>query len=238
MKLSFAALAAVGVSACHWSDKHEHNMKVAVTDLIYKPLFGESVKKTCDVEPKTYKDGLFMWKLMGSAHKSSLVAAFSDLEETPDRDECFGDWIHDAWSPIHTVGKKMKEDFWSVTYGDYESAGNAILDIHFKNADACQFQKTGDSMVNWCLNNKGACWGHEGWFHNVAMNIYPIAQNAMDFFWAMKENDLCYSDDELIEKMSRMYADMISNFVISRDLQVEWYTNEDIKHVKLSNYKK
>lgn len=238
MKLSIAALAAVGVSACHWSDKHEHNMKVAVTDLIYKPLFGESVKKTCAVEPVTYKDGTFMRKLMGEAHKASLVAAFSDLEESPVGDECFGDWMHQAWGPIHSVGKKMHDDFWSVTYEEYQAAGTALLDIHFKNAEACQFQYTGDSMVNWCLNNEGACWGHEGWFKNVAYNAVPIVENTWDFILTMKENDLCYSDDELIANMSKMYADWISSFVMSRNLQVEWYTNEDIKHVKLSDYKK
>lgn len=236
MKLSFAALAAVGVSACN--HHHEHNMKVAVADILYKPLFGESVKKTCDVEPVTYDDAIFMRKLMGQAHKASLVAAFSDLEESPVGDECFGDWMMDAWAPVHAVHTKMHDDFWSVTYEEYQTAGTAMLDMHFKLADACQFQKTGDSMVHWCLNNEAACWGHKGWFHNVATNIMPIASNAWDFFGTMKQNDLCYSDDELIANMSKMYADMISNFVMSRDLDVEWWTNEAIEHVKLSDYKK
>jgi len=237
-KLSFAALAAVGVSACHWSDHHEHNMKVAAVDTLYKPLFGESIKKTCDVEPVTYKDAVFMRKLMGEAHKASLVAAFDDVEESPVGDECFGDWMHDAWGPIHAVHVKAHEDFWSVTREDHQAAWDALVNMHFKNAEACQFQKTGDSMVNWCLENEAACWGHKGWFHNVAENAMPILSNVWDMIITTKENDLCYSDDDLIGNMSKIYADWISNFVMSRDLHVNWYTIEAVEHVKLSDYKK
>ena len=56
MKFTFAALAAVGVSA----HKSEKNWKVYVADVVYNPLFGGTVKDTCWEKPEKLKDGKFI----------------------------------------------------------------------------------------------------------------------------------------------------------------------------------
>lgn len=38
-------------------------------------------------------------------------------------DECFGEWMEPAWAPVHTAIVKMKDDFHSVTYDEWQNAG-------------------------------------------------------------------------------------------------------------------
>lgn len=124
MKFGIATLAAIGFTDGGWgvsAHQHEHNIKVAAVDTIYKKYYGESVINTCPVAPERYGDGEFIRILMKEAHKSSIIATYEDVNEEnyPVSEDCFGDWMKSAWSPIHKIHKKAHDDFWSVSYGEW-----------------------------------------------------------------------------------------------------------------------
>jgi len=73
MKLTYAALAAVGVSACPFDIYHhsEHNMKAMAVDVVYKPLFGSHIKDNCEEKPEKMVNGVFYRKWMQAVNKKS-----------------------------------------------------------------------------------------------------------------------------------------------------------------------
>merc|ERR1719265_2051345 len=127
MKFTYAALAAVGVSA----HNHEHNWKAIAADIVYKPLFGGHIKDMCTETPEKLKLGIFIRKLLRATHVSGTEALYGESGFISD--ECFGDWIEPMWAPIHDAFHKMHEDFMSPTYDEWALAGKAWLDIAFRN---------------------------------------------------------------------------------------------------------
>jgi len=113
MKLTFAALAAVGVSA----HKCEKNWKVYAADIVYKPLFGGSIKDTCTEEPEKMENGKYIRKLLRATHVSGVEALYGESGFIDD--DCFGEWMEPMWKPIHNAFHKMKYDFHSTTYDDW-----------------------------------------------------------------------------------------------------------------------
>ena len=220
----------MGVSA----HQHEHNWKVAMVNKVYKPLFGQSLKGECPDDLQTYSDGHFIRKLMGSMHVSSIMAAYN-LEENPLPEECFGDWIDAMWAPIHNVGHKWHTDPWSVEKKEWEEAGQAWLDMTYKNADYCKFQKIGDNMVDWCLGEEAMCFRWDGVFKRVFANAWELINADMDMFHILKHGDPCMSDDDLILEYSQFYYDVILKSRIYHGIDVDW--NTDSEHMSLKDFK-
>jgi hypothetical protein len=236
MKFGIAALAAIGVEG---RNHFEHNIKVAAVDTIYKKYYGGSVIDTCPAAPERYHDGEFIRILMKEAHKSSIIATYDDVTEMsyPVSDDCFGDWMKEAWKPIHETHHKMHEDFWGVTRADWEAYGTAWLDMSFKNTEACQIKKIGDDMISHCMEDEDACWNKMGHMRNFFENIVPIAQEYLQMFWSFKNEELCVDDKEIIAGISTRYAEWINVVKMVHGLEIEWYGNNDVHHT-MKEYKK
>lgn len=152
-------------------------------------------------------------------------------------EECWGDWIGEKWGPIKNVHHKMHEDMWSVTKEEHLEAFNAWLDIAYKNGEVCQYKKIHDDVQHWCVEHEGACWRAEGIFGRFSENFFPIIGNMYEQWTILKNNDLCYSDDQLIEEYSRVYKDFwgimrnLGGFDIKYDLNVNY------DHIKTSDFK-
>lgn len=116
MKLTFAALAAVGVVHADIAATHEHNPKVPIVDLIYKPLFGEHIKRNCPegIHNQLYPDGMYVRKAMQAMHFAGLNSLFGEDANQLQNEVCFGDWMHETAIPVYDIVDKIHNDMWSV----------------------------------------------------------------------------------------------------------------------------
>ena len=194
MKLTLVALAAIGASA----HKCQKNWKVSVADIVYKPLFGESVKDMCPEKVENTENGVFWRKFIQATNKVGIEALYGETGIVSD--DCFGDWIDEAWTPIHDVFHNFKKDMHSIEKEEWEHAGKTFLDIWYKNTEICQFMKAGDDIRHWCLENEGQCFRLDGVIERLAWNVFPILSNIWDGLSIVRSNDICFTDDQLIEE--------------------------------------
>jgi len=235
MKYGIAALAALGVSAHH---THQHNVKVAIVDLVYKPYFGESVIETCPAAPERYNDGEFLRIMMKEAHKSSIIHTYSDVSEEnyPVSEECFGDWMKDAWKPIHKVHHKVHDDFWTVSKEEWEAYGTAWIDMSYKNMEVCQIKKIGDDMISHCMAEEDACWNKLGKWKNALFNIIPMVTEIHETTQEFIAQPLCVSDDEIIAGIANRYGNWMDIMKMWSGLDINWVRSADFEKHTFKEY--
>lgn len=105
-----------------------------------------------------------------------------------------------------------------------------MLDIHFKNSEACQFKKIGDNIINWCLSDEGTCFKMEGIWGRLFDNAWPLFKSTVDFIKVMKTNDLCYGDNQLLAEIYQAWGDITDIAVIVHGMNVHW--DENVEHIK------
>lgn len=116
----------------------------------------------------------------------------------------------------------MHNDMSSPTYEEWETAGKAMLDIHFKNMEVCQWNKIGDDIKHWCLGNEGTCFRLEGVFERLYDNMFPLMYNAYETWGLIKTNDICYTDDQLIEEHAQLWGNLSAMTVVVHGMDVTW----------------
>lgn len=132
----------------------------------------------------------------------------------------------------------MKEDFWSVPKEEWLTNSNILVDMIFKNREACSIHKIGDDMINHCLADEDACWSKVGHLKNALFNIVPIAGEYYNMFHEAKDQSLCVGDDEIIEGWASAYAEWIHVVTMVHDLHINWVSEEPIEHISIKDYKK
>jgi hypothetical protein len=121
---------------------------------------------------------------------------------------------------------------YNVSYAEWAGAGSALLDMAFRNSDACQFKKIGDDIKHWCLSEEGTCFKMDGMWERVIENFFPMLTNAWDLLGALRSNDICYSDEQLITEYATMWGDICKNAVIVHGMQpLSWNDGLEQAHV-------
>lgn len=78
-----------------------------------------------------------------------------------------------------------------------------------------------------------------GVFERVIENIFPLIWNALDFISILKTNDICYSDEQLIQEYATMWGDICKNAVIVHGMEpLTWNKDLKLSHIKQSDFKK
>jgi len=84
-------------------------------------------------------DTIFYRELIQGTYNSVIKGVYHEDSERPISEECFGDWIDTELGLLKPIGKKLRDDFWSIGLKDAQFTANTLIDIHFKNFDACKF---------------------------------------------------------------------------------------------------
>jgi len=58
-----------------------------------------------------------------------------------------------AYTTAWGIKKQMHEDFWSVDLKEVKGAVDGVIDNVFHNAEVCEFERIGDDMKHWCIDN-------------------------------------------------------------------------------------
>lgn len=66
----------------------------------------------------------------------------------------------------------------------------------------------------------------------------PLASNNIEMFGMVKNNDMCYSDDQLIEQHGNFWEKMMNNSAIAKGFDHQWNPEENLDVILKSDFKK
>lgn len=82
--------------------------------------------------------GLWWRKFIGGVWNAVIKGTYHEDSKRPISEDCFGDWMHDEFmNKIHAPWHKLKDDFWSFGIDDAYVVGKTLVDMHYKNMEAC-----------------------------------------------------------------------------------------------------
>lgn len=242
------ALAALGISAVaahpHPNHKHheghdygfDHKLLGNVNEMIFD-YNTENVQECKLKDGDRLPDTVFYRELMQGVFNSSVKGWYHEDTERPISEDCFGDWMDAEISKIHNIVKKGHDDFWSVTLSDATNVATTAINMHYKNMDACKFEKIGDDAKHWCVENPETCLGLNGMWDRVIENSAPLFSKGMDLYDLVMTDDICYSDSELITEAERAIQDVTSMLSLIRGYDIKWDQTRQT-HIKKRDFRK
>jgi hypothetical protein len=242
------ALAAIGVVAAHPHPHHkkhggmdfgsDHN--ISTIDTVSNWIFGEEpVAPKCNLKPEDrMSDTIFYREMIQGIYNSAVKGLYHETSERPISEDCFGDWIDVELSKVEDFGSSIIDDFWTFKLQDAKDAADLMINAHYKNAEACQFQRIADDKKNWCLDNAEKCVGLSSLFENLYGNAPSLISRGMDIYDLMMEDDVCYSDSELISEVERGTFDVSSIISTVWGFDLKWDQTRQVAHIKRSDFKK
>ena len=103
-------------------------------------------------ESEQMDDTEFLRKMWGGIYKSSMKGLYRSSIDIIS-DECLGDWMNDSFTGMYALIEKFQNDPFSISIDEAKKVMDDLIDMKFKNVEACQFEKVSDSMMHWCLDN-------------------------------------------------------------------------------------
>lgn len=102
--------------------------------------------------------------------------------------------------------------------------------------EACHFQRVGDDMKDWCLENPGACLMGEDLEDRLIDNFMSLTGILMDLTKILNTDDSCFSD---AEQMSEIYRVMVDVGELSAELSgfdYKWDMSVERTHIKRKEF--
>lgn len=216
-------------SACKWMHDHMH-----------KPLFGMLEKgANCPASDAPRMNHMQanreLWKALYQGSVKGLYQENNDVVS----DECFGDWMDETWTIVHDLKKKAHEDsLWEIDMNEWKNAGARVINDLYKLNDVCKFEKVGDDMKHFCLENPGQCRYLEGLEDRLFDQMFEIMGVAFDFYKLFMKNDSCYTDKELMAEVYRASTDYGELMAYLYGVDTKWDQSVEAKHIKRSTFHK
>lgn len=155
-------------------------------------------------------DTEFYRELLGGLWNAVIKGTYHEDSARPISEECMGDWMNGEFAKVVKNGKKILADWSAYPIEDAYATGKILVDMHYKNMEACQFERVGDEMKHWCLDDLEKCIG----FHGIVEQTWesgPLILSKLSDLWdLMNTDDMCYSDSELITEAERAVEDIMS----------------------------
>jgi hypothetical protein len=179
----------------------------------------------CEIDPESvmsYQD--FSIKLLSTSYKKA-IQGFYHSEQPVISDECFGEWMVPKSEQFNNFVLELYSDPMSTSIEEARLAADNFVDLHYINRDSCQIKKLTDDYYNWCLNNLDMCAGYDEGFYT---RLYQNGQEMFAAFYDLAgiwffENDLCYTDAQLIDEVGRITQDLsaLASYLIGFDLDFD-----------------
>jgi len=246
------ALAALGAVAARPPPHHhkthgadfglDHKAHTHAIETVTNWVFGESEepKPVCNLkEGDRMDDFVFFREAVQGIINSGVKGLYHETTEArPIPEECFGDWIDRDLVQVNQWVSKVYDDWWSFTLKDAQKVSNKLIDMHYKNMDACHFERIADDKKTWCLANPEKCVGLEGLFSNLWDNSASLFSKASDLYDLIDTDDSCYSDSEIISEIERATEDVASILSTAWGFDLKWDQTRQVAHIKRRDFKK
>ena len=139
------ALAALGVVAAHEHHQPHHHsldfgMEHKVVDSIAHWVFDETeVPAKCVIKASDrMEDFVFFRNVMKGMINSGVKGMYHETTiAQPISEDCFGDWIDTEMDEAVETVSKIADDIWSFKFEDATNVSNKLINMHYKNMDAC-----------------------------------------------------------------------------------------------------
>lgn len=216
----YMALVALGsVNACHM-----HDMKPLMGFLEQGP---NCPKSNAPKMNHTQANRL----LLKNVYSGFIKGWYAENEHVVS-DECFGHWMEPTFTTAWELKKKAHEDFWSVSIDEVKDTANSLIDVFYKNAEACHFQRVQDDAKGWCIENPGQCVFMEDVEGRIFDNIFDILGELFDLYKVSTMNDDCYSDLEIMAQLNRIFNDIGELAASINGFDYKWDQSIERKHFK------
>lgn len=176
--------------------------------------------------------------MMAQTSVQSFTKGFYRTNEDVISDECFGEWIEPKVKEVFGIAKKWHNDVWTVSLKDAETGALDIVDSHWKNRDACQFEKIGDDMKNWCLENEEICVFKKDMEGRILDNIIPLAGNFVSLYKLLVIDDTCYTDAEIVAEWGKIVENLGEIAAEIGGFDYKWNQKVEKKHISKIDFKK
>jgi len=182
-------------------------------------------------------DTVFYREIVQGMVNSSVKGLYHEDSERPISEDCFGDWMDVELGKLGQYKDKLFDDFWTITMSDATDVANIFINGHYKNFEACQFERIQDDKKNWCLNNADKCVGLSGIFDNLYDNGPALFSRILDIYDLLTIDDICYSDSELISEVERGTEDVISIISSVWGFDLKWDPSRQVTHIKRKDFR-
>ena len=148
-----------------------------------------------------------------------------------------GDWMVPTTEKVFKTVMKAHSDPMSISIDEAYDTASSVVDLVFKNRDACQFTKVYDDYKVWCLNNMDMCAGaDDGYITRMYDHGYDLFGAFYDLAGIyLFESSPCATDVEFIGINNRLIEDMTS--ISSVIVGFESNYNVTVEHVTTKNFK-
>lgn len=140
----------------------------------------------------------------------SLVKGLYRATSDPISEECWGSWLEDDINKMVDLWKPVKEfDIYSLNVTEAKDIAHLWIDAHWKDREVCQYEKVGDDLKHWCLDDMDRCFGQDGKMMERAQEKgLEIIQAVYDLVMLVVKHDRCATDEERVEEAKKVSEDV------------------------------
>jgi len=197
-------------------------------NLFEAPQQSQPEQPSCQIDESLIMgDTEFMRKMIGGMYKSSMKGLYKSSTDIIS-DECMGDWMNDSFTGVFALIEKFQNDPFSISIDEAKKAMDDLIDMKYKNIEACQLEKVSDSMMHWCLDNYDVCMGRDDqYWQRIMDNGMDIIAAAYDFFTVMMKDDTCNTSQEDLDEMNTVTLDMCKVTAELYGFNADWNAKYD-----------
>ena len=163
------------------------------------PQQQQEAKPACEIDEADNMDVLeFERQLFRGLYKSSVKGFYRSSIDIIS-DECMGDWMNDSFTGLYAVMEKFQNDPFSISLVEAKKVMDDLIDMKYKNLEACQVEHVTDSMKHWCLDNYDVCMGNDDLLARIIPHGMDIISVVYEYFNVLMEDDSCATAQEQID---------------------------------------
>ena len=143
----------------------------------------------------------FYRKSFGGMYKASIKGVYRSSTDIIS-DECMGDWMNDSFTGLYAVMEKFQNDPFSISLVEAKKVMDDLIEMKYKNLEACQVEHVTDSMKHWCLDNYDVCMGNDDLLARIIPHGMDIISVVYEYFNVLMEDDSCATAQEQIDQIT------------------------------------
>lgn len=147
--------------------------------------------------------------LQNGIYRSAVKGLYRATSD-PISEECWGSWLEEDIQKMVDLWKPVKEfDIYSLNISEAKDIAHLWIDAHWKDREMCQYEKVGDDMKHWCLDDLDRCFARDGKVLERAQEKgLEIIGAVYDLVMLVVKHDRCATDEERVEEAKKVTEDV------------------------------
>lgn len=196
--------------------------------------FFESMKPNCPNrdESKMLYHGAYHMKASHTFVNSLVKGWYHDSRTEVLGEQCYGDWMHEAAKPIHSLFHKMHGgDIFNLSIEDAEGASDALWGMIFRNVQECGDYKRIHNYYSWCMDNIEVCKFHQGVADRIIDNQWEILADLFQVVHNAFKMNKCDNTEEHLAHVGLITQHTFSIMSTIHGFQGQYNRDEEVTEV-------